>query len=124
MTAASDPKARVTYGQLANGQKIVRKLDGKAAVKAVSEFRVMGKPAKRLDARAKVTGKAQYAGDVRLPGMLYAKVLRPPAHGATLKSVDTSAAARAPGPRRRERGRSRRRARAPIPRPRRRASRS
>jgi isoquinoline 1-oxidoreductase len=95
--AAADPKVRVTYGRLANGQKIVRKLDGKATIKAVSEFRVMGKPEKRRDARAKVTGKAVYAGDVRLPGMLYAKILRPPAHGAALKSVDVSAAARLPG---------------------------
>jgi len=97
ISATSNPKARVTFGQLAKGQKIVHTLDGKAVTKAVSAFRVMGKPEKRRDARAKVTGKAQYAGDVRLPGMLYAKVLRPPAHGATLKSVDTSAAARLPG---------------------------
>ncbi len=60
--AAADPKARVTYGELANGQKIVRTLDGKAVTKSVAEFRVMGKPTKRLDARAKVTGKAAYAG--------------------------------------------------------------
>jgi nicotinate dehydrogenase subunit B len=94
---ASDRTSRVTFGQLAKGQKIVRKLDGKAVTKSVSEFRVMGRPEKRRDARAKVTGKAQFAGDIRLPGMLYAKVLRPPAHGATLKSVDTSAAALLPG---------------------------
>jgi nicotinate dehydrogenase subunit B len=94
---ASDKTTRVTFGQLAKGQKILRKLDGKAVLKSVSEFRVMGRPEKRRDARAKVTGKAQYAGDIRLPGMLYAKVLRPPAHGAALKSVDTSAAARLPG---------------------------
>jgi nicotinate dehydrogenase subunit B len=94
---ASDRTIRVTFGQLAKGQKIVRKLDGKAVTKSVSEFRVMGRPEKRRDARAKVTGKAAYAGDVRLPGMLYAKILRPPAHGATLKSVDASAAARLPG---------------------------
>jgi isoquinoline 1-oxidoreductase len=94
---ASDRTARVTFGQLAKGQKIVRTLDGKAVTKAVSEFRVMGRPEKRRDARAKVTGKAQFAGDIRRPGMLYAKILRPPAHGATLKSVDTSAAARLPG---------------------------
>ncbi len=97
VSVASDPKSRVTYGQLAKGQKIVRKLDGKAVLKSVSEFRIMGRPEKRRDAREKVTGKAQYAGDIRLPGMLYAKILRPPAHGATLKSVDTSAAARVPG---------------------------
>ena len=45
----------------------------------------------RRDGALKVTGKAQYAGDVRLPGMLYACILRPPAHGAKLKSADTSA---------------------------------
>lgn len=93
----ADPKSRVTYGALANGQKIVRRLDGKAATKAVAEFRVMGKAERRRDARAKVTGKALYAGDVRLPGMLTARLLRPPAHGATRKSLDTSAAARLPG---------------------------
>jgi isoquinoline 1-oxidoreductase len=94
---ASDRKKRVTFGELAKGQKIVRTLDGKVVTKSVSEFRVMGRPEKRRDARVKVTGKAQFAGDVRLPGMLYARILRPPAHGATLKSVDTSAAAKLPG---------------------------
>ena len=92
-----EPKRRVTFGELAKGQKIVRTLDGKAATKGVSDFRVMGRPQKRRDARAKVTGRAIYAGDERLPGMLYAKVLRPPAHGATQKGVDTAAAARMPG---------------------------
>jgi nicotinate dehydrogenase subunit B len=94
---SSDRSVRVTFGELAKGQRIVKRLDGKAVLKAVSGFRIMGKPEKRLDARAKVTGNAQYAGDVRVPGMLYAKILRPPAHGAALKSVDTSAAARLPG---------------------------
>ncbi len=94
---ASDPKVRVTYGELARGQKIVRTLDGKAVTRSVSEFRIMGKPEKRRDARAKVSGRALYAGDVRLPDMLYAAILRPPAHGAVRKSLDTSAAARLPG---------------------------
>ena len=93
----ADPKARVTYGALANGRRIVRTLDGKAATKAVAQFRVMGKAERRRDARAKVTGKALYAGDVRLPGLLAARILRPPAHGATRKSLDASAAARLPG---------------------------
>ncbi len=94
---ASDRKTRVSFGELAGGQKIVRKLDGKAVLESVSEFKVMGRSEKRRDARAKVTGKAQFAGDIRLPGMLYARILRPQAHGAALKSVDTSAAARLPG---------------------------
>ena len=52
----------------------------------------MGHSPARLDARAKVTGAALYAGDIRLPGMLYARILRPPMHGAKLSSVDTAAA--------------------------------
>lgn len=94
---SSDNATRVTYGQLAKGQRITRKVDGKAVLKALPEFRLMGKSVKRMDGRAKVTGKAQYAGDIRLPDMVYARILRPPAHGATLKSVDTSEAARIPG---------------------------
>ena len=50
----------------------------------------MGASLTRRDAREKVTGKAQYAGDIRLPGMLHARILRPPAHGATLEKLDTS----------------------------------
>ena len=51
----------------------------------------MGKPHERVDARAKVTGEARYAADIRLPDMLYAAILRPPVHGACLASLDTSA---------------------------------
>jgi isoquinoline 1-oxidoreductase len=65
----------------------------------VSAFTVIGKSPRRKDALDKVTGKAKYAGDITLPGMLHARILRPPAHGATLKSVDTSAAEKVPGAR-------------------------
>ena len=92
-----DRTARVTYGQLAKGQKITRKLEGQAVTKPVSEFNLIGKPTARLDGLEKVTGKAIYAGDRRFPDMLYAKVHHPPAHGATLKSIDTSAAEKMPG---------------------------
>jgi isoquinoline 1-oxidoreductase len=95
--AQNDQNTRITYGQLAKGQKITRKLEQKAATKPVSEFTLIGKPTARLDGLEKVTGKAIYAGDRRFPGMLYAKVHRPPAHGATLKSIDTSAAEKMPG---------------------------
>ena len=84
-----DPARRLTYGQLAKGRRIERHLEQKPPLKDVSAFRVIGKPVNRRDGRDKVTGKAQYAGDLRLPGMLYAKIVRPPAHGAKLKSVNT-----------------------------------
>jgi CO/xanthine dehydrogenase Mo-binding subunit len=87
-----NPQHRVRYGDLAKGQKIERHIEVKPALKAPAEFKVIGKSLTRRDARDKVTGKARYAGDIRLPGMLYAKILTPPAHGAKLKSVDTSRA--------------------------------
>src|ERR1019366_4648539 len=92
-----DKNARLTFGQLAKGQKITRKLEGKTVSKKVAEFTIMGQSVRRLDSNEKVTGKAQYAGDVPLPGMLYARILRPPAHGARLKTVDTGAAAKMAG---------------------------
>jgi isoquinoline 1-oxidoreductase len=84
-------KNRVTYAQLAKGKTIARRVKAKSTLKTPSEFNIVGKPVLRRDALEKVTGKAEFAGDIKLPGMLYARILRPPAHGAKLKSVDTSA---------------------------------
>ena len=92
-----NPGSRITYGQLTKGQKIERQLTARPSLKDFSQFKIAGKPLVRRDAREKVTGAAQYAGDIRRPGLLYAKILRPPAHGATLKSVDTTAAQKIPG---------------------------
>jgi nicotinate dehydrogenase subunit B len=91
------PAHKVSYAALTKGKTIERHLETKPPVKPVSEFRIMGKDTLRIDARAKVTGEAVYTGDVREPGMVYAKILRPPAHDATLKSVDTSGAEKVEG---------------------------
>ncbi len=82
---------RISYGQLAKGKHIERHV-ASAAVKIPSEFKIMGKPELRRDAEVKATGSAKYAGDIQIPGMLYAKILRPPAHGAKLIDVDLSEA--------------------------------
>jgi nicotinate dehydrogenase subunit B len=83
---------RVTYGELAKGKTISRLVGEKAVLKASKDFTIVGKPMKRIDGREKVTGKAIYAGDIRRPGMLYARILRPPMHGATRTKLDTAAA--------------------------------
>ena len=88
----TDGKRKVTYGELAKGKQIARLVDEKAVLRSVKDFKISGKPAKRLDAREKVTGKAKYAGDIRHPGMLYARIVRPPMHGAKLKSMDAAKA--------------------------------
>jgi len=81
---------RVTYAELVQGKRIERHL-GKVPLKSVAAFKVIGKSPQRKDAMEKVIGKAKYAGDITVPGMVYARILRPPAHGAKLKNVDTSA---------------------------------
>ena len=97
VSVAADPSRKVTYGELAQGRRILRTVDDKAVLRKASELTVMGSSPQRLDARAKVTGAALYAGDIRRPGMLCACVLRPPAHGAKLTRLDTTAAATRPG---------------------------
>lgn len=93
----SNSKNKVAYGTLTKGKKIERHLEKKPSLKPASEFTIVGKPILRRDALEKVIGKAKFAGDIRLPGMLYAKILRPPAHGAKLVDVDTSAAEKVKG---------------------------
>jgi len=96
---AKSPSRKVTYAELIGGRKIEVRLEKKPPIKHHSKHAVSGKPTLRTDARAKVTGEAKFAGDIRLPGMLYAAILRPPAHGAKLKSADTSSAEKVPGAR-------------------------
>ena len=82
---------KVSYAELAQGQKILRHVKG-VAPKSPSDFVLIGKHVLRRDAAAKVTGQAIYAGDVREPGLLHARILRPPVHGAKLIQADTSGA--------------------------------
>jgi CO/xanthine dehydrogenase Mo-binding subunit len=92
VSVASDPSRRATYGELAQGRKIARLVGEKAVLRAAKDFEVMGRSPRRLDGRDKVTGAAKYAADIHPAGLLYARILRPPAHGATLKSVETAEA--------------------------------
>lgn len=95
----SDSRREVSYGFLAKGKIIERRLGSKPPLKQPSAFTVCGKSLARPDLVDKVTGKAIFAGDIRLPGMLYGKVLRPPVHGAVLKSVQIDAVSQIRGAR-------------------------
>lgn len=97
VSVKGNPSRKVTYAELAKGKKIARLVGEKAVLRSVAQFQVMGKSPHRFDGREKVTGAAKYAGDIRIPGLLYARVLRPPSHGATLVKVDTAAAEARPG---------------------------
>jgi nicotinate dehydrogenase subunit B len=95
--SVTDPKTLVTFAQLTRGQNITRRPGQKTTLTAPGEFTVIGTSPVRLDGREKVTGTAKYTGDLHFPDMLHGRVLHPPAHRATLKSVDTSAAEKIPG---------------------------
>jgi len=90
-------RKKITYAKLAKGKRIQKQLSENVKVKKPSEFKIMGKSYLRSDAKEKVTGKAKYSADIQLPGMLYAKILRPPAHGAKLVNVDLSEAKKVKG---------------------------
>ena len=92
-----DPKKRVSYAELAKGKNLERYLDVKPSVEDYTKFTYIGKSYKHVDARVKVTGEAKYAGDYKLPGMVFARVLRPPSHGAKLTTVDVSGAEQVQG---------------------------
>jgi len=66
-------------------------------MKQPQDFAVIGKPRRRVDGRAKVTGQTVFADDIVLPRMLHAKLLRSPHPHADIENVDTTAAARHPG---------------------------
>jgi isoquinoline 1-oxidoreductase len=88
---------KVSYAELAKGQKIYRELDFEPQIKDHTRFKVMGTSRMHTDAVEKVTGKAKFSGDIQLPGMLYARIVRPPALRAKLLSLDTSEAEKIEG---------------------------
>jgi nicotinate dehydrogenase subunit B len=90
---------RVTYGQLVGGKSFALKLDPAkpAQPKDPKDHTVVGKSIPRVDIPAKITGRFAYIHDFRVPGMLHGRVVRPPAMGAMLQSVDESSVKDVPG---------------------------
>lgn len=88
---------RVGYGELADGLNLQREATGRVAPKPVQNYALVGQSIQRLDIPAKVSGGAIYVQDLRLPGMLHGRVVRPPLSGARLLGYDEAALRQAPG---------------------------
>jgi CO/xanthine dehydrogenase Mo-binding subunit len=88
---------KVTYGELAAAIDLKRDATAKVAPKPVSAHKIVGTAVKRFDIPAKVTGGAAYVQDMRPPGMLHGRVVRPPRYGSKLESFDEAAAKAMPG---------------------------
>lgn len=97
ITAKNDPSKKVTYAQLVGGKKFNLTVSATARRKPASEWRVLGTPLGRPDLPEVVTGRFEFVHNVRLPGMLHGRVVRPPLVGATLISVDESSVQGMPG---------------------------
>ncbi len=88
---------RFGYGDLVAGDSLHVQAQPKSQLKDPATFKVMGQPVPRVDIPAKVTGGAAYVQDMRLPGMVHARIVRPPSYGAQLTECDTSAIETLPG---------------------------
>ena len=87
---------RLTYGALAQ-RAAALPVPADVPLKDPKDWRLAGKPTKRLDTRFKVNGTAQFGIDVRVPGMLTAVVARSPVFGGKVSSFDATAANAIPG---------------------------
>jgi nicotinate dehydrogenase subunit B len=95
--ARSDPSKKVSYRDLLGGQKFNLTLDKNAKRKPASEWTILGTPVKRPDIPALVTAQFEFVHNVRVPGMLHGRVVRPPTVGATVVNVDESSVKNLPG---------------------------
>jgi CO/xanthine dehydrogenase Mo-binding subunit len=92
------PKIRIEQKQGESGDEVqLLEDEWVRAWQADTELRVVGQPHPRLEGRDKVTGRARYASDVRLPGHLYARVLRSPHPHARIRRIGVTKAEQAPG---------------------------
>ena len=95
--AQGDASRWVGYGDLVGGKTFNLAVSATAKRKPAAEWRVLGKPAGRVDLPAMATGVFEFVHNVRLPGMLHGRVVRPPAVGATLVGVDEESIRDLPG---------------------------
>jgi nicotinate dehydrogenase subunit B len=87
----------VGYGQLVEGNVLHIQARPTSVLTPPDQFTQLGRSVPRLDIAAKVTGGAAYIQDMRLPGMVHARVVRPPSNGATFLDADTTTVSRMPG---------------------------
>jgi nicotinate dehydrogenase subunit B len=92
-----DASRWVGYGDLVGGKKFNLTLSATAKRRTPGAWTVLGKPIRRVDMPAMATGGFQFVHNVRVPGMLHGRVVRPPTVGATLASVDESSVRDLPG---------------------------
>ncbi len=105
ITAIDDPSKRVTYAELIGGKHFNAQVEWnkspgnfmdvkvQATPKSPADYKVVGTSVARRDVAGKVLGTADFVTDVRVPGMLHARMIRPPKAGCTVQSVNDASIA-------------------------------
>jgi nicotinate dehydrogenase subunit B len=88
---------RVTYQELIGSHRFNMTLSKAAKRRPPAEWKVLGKPVPALDRAALMTGQFEFVHNVRVPGMLHGRVVRPPSVGATVAGLDEGSVGRLPG---------------------------
>jgi CO/xanthine dehydrogenase Mo-binding subunit len=93
----SDDGRKLTYAEIAKDNLLHHKATAKTAPKPASQHTIVGKPIGRIDIPAKLTGVPSYVQDMRMPGMVFGRIVRPPGPRDRLETVDAAAVKRMPG---------------------------
>jgi nicotinate dehydrogenase subunit B len=80
----------VNIGKIAKGKELIQPINDQVSLKKIEDWKVAGTSVKKVNGSSFLTGRHKYVSDMKLPGMLYGKILRPPAYGATLVNADLS----------------------------------
>jgi nicotinate dehydrogenase subunit B len=88
ISAANDPSKKIAYGDLIGGRRWNLTISSAAKRKPANEWTVLGTSVPRVEMVDLVTGRFEFVHNVRVPGMLHGRVVRPPAVGAAVVSVD------------------------------------
>lgn len=87
----------IDIGKLTGGKEIVKGVDENVSVTRPENWTVTGTSVAKVNGESFITGTHKFVSDLKLPGMLYGKILRAPSYGATLSSVDAGAARKMKG---------------------------
>jgi len=94
----ASPSRSIAYGTLLGGRRFEHTIGADPAMRNASDYRYIGKPIPRVDIPGKVTGGFPFVHNLRLPGMLHARIVMPPSPGATLTSYDAASLRDIPEP--------------------------
>jgi nicotinate dehydrogenase subunit B len=97
ISVLNDPDRSISFAALMGGKRFNREVSGTAPLKSPSDYQVVGMQVPRVDIPAKFTGQQSFIQDLDIPGLLHARLVRPPSSSARLESIDLGSIEHIPG---------------------------